>query len=431
MEIKVAIFGFGIVGKSVYEILTEKSDLIQARTGKNIKVKAILEKDLSKKSLVDAFVNFTADAAAVLEDPEINVVIESLGGEFPAYDFIISALKNKKSVISSNKEVIAKHKEEFIMLAKENGVDFYFEASVGGSIPIIRSLKVGYAANQIKAIYGILNGTTNFILTKIEEENKEFAAVLKQAQDLGFAEANPAMDVSGLDAAYKLTILALVAFKKNIKIEDVSFEGIEKISLKDILYAQEFGCKIKLLAIGKREENDEYHFKVQPIMIPTTHALAAVRNEFNAIFIVGDEVGEAMLYGKGAGGRPTAAAIVSDLIDLVFNYPEISSRNLEVDVAVPKFVAKGNEKAQFYLRLIVDDHFGVLEKIAHAFGKNQVSLSKVIQKDIIQDAKEKDKAELVILTHKVKEALLSNALTDLLALPEILELASVIRVGLD
>ena len=426
MEIKIAILGFGVVGKNVYEIIQEKSEMLFKRTGKKLVVAKILEKDLSKRNLVHASVEMTDNADQVLADPEIAVVIEVLGGENPAYDFITRALQNKKSVITSNKEVFAKHKTEFIKLAKENGVDIFFEASVGGSIPIIRSLKVGYAANKIQAIYGILNGTTNFILTKIEEENKEFVDVLKEAQKLGFAEANPYMDVSGLDAAYKLTILALVAFKKNIEINDVAFEGIEKISLRDISYAKELGYKIKLLAIGKVEANEEYYFKVQPIMIPEDHALAAVRNEFNAIYIVGDEVGEAMLYGKGAGGRPTAAAVVSDLMDLAFSYPEITSRNLETEISAPTLVSKGKERANFYLRLIVDDHSGVLEKIAHAFGKNQVSLSRVIQKDIINE-----KAELVILTHNVSENLLTKALTDLKNLPEVTELASVVRVGLN
>ncbi len=423
-EIKIAILGFGVVGSSVYQILKEKNTLFQERCGKKLIVTKILEKDLAKKSQAKE-VTFTTNYDEIINDSEIKIVVETLGGEHPAYEFISKALKNKKYVITSNKEVFSKYKVEFIKLAKKHKVDIFYEASVGGSIPIIRNLKVGYAPNQINAIYGILNGTTNYILTKIEENNLEFNIALKDAQKAGFAEANPSMDISGLDSAYKLTILALTAFKKDISVKDIHFKGIESISLKDINYAKELGYKIKLLAIGKKEDHDRYYFSVEPMMIPLKHALSAVREENNAIYIIGDEIDSAMLYGKGAGGRPTGSAIISDILDIAFNFPKNSKRNLETKINKAKLIDEIKEKDQFYLRLLVKDNFGVLEKIAKAFGQNKVSLSRVIQKDLVAD-----QAEIVILTHQVKELFLNRAVEGLSKIKEVEKIAAVIKVGL-
>ncbi|RAP33664.1 hypothetical protein DID77_02625 [Candidatus Marinamargulisbacteria bacterium SCGC AG-439-L15] len=238
--IKIALIGFGNVGQGVYDILSRNQEAITSRIGDKLEIKTILVRDTQKyQSVFHGDSQLTESIDTILQDPEIEIVVEAIGGEMPAYDYIKSALKAKKYVVTANKEVIAKHKKEFFKCAQENGVDIYFEASVGGGMPIIRALKVGYSANLIQSIYGILNGTTNFILTKIEEDGLEFEDALKLAQDLGFAESDPTMDISGLDAAYKLVILAAVGFKVDIQLESVTYEGIEKIQLQDVHYAKE------------------------------------------------------------------------------------------------------------------------------------------------------------------------------------------------
>jgi homoserine dehydrogenase len=424
----IAILGLGTVGNGVYKILNDNAALIKKRTGKNLIVKTVLEKDLSRKKLItNKNVQFTSDINAVINDPAINVVVETMGGENPAYPFICQALKAKKFVVTANKEVVSKYKKELTNLAKDHGVDIYYEASVGGGIPIIRTLKAGFAPEKINSIYGILNGTTNFILTKIEEEQKEFTEVLKEAQSLGFAEKNPTMDVTGLDTAFKLIILAAVAFKVDVKLTDIAYEGIQKISLRDITYAKELGLKIKLLAIGKRLKNNTFAFSVQPVMLPQEHPLSAVRNEFNAIFIVGENINEAMLYGKGAGAAPTGSAIVSDIMDISYTYPQNNIRNLEYDFKSVKMTNPAELYAKFYLRLLVKDTYGVLEKITNIFGQHKISLSKVIQKDEV-----KKYAEIVIMTHKVKETNMKNSIKELQKLtPLVHEVCSLIKVGID
>jgi homoserine dehydrogenase len=426
-KIKIGLLGLGNVGSGVAQILQENAANIFKRTGKQIELKSVLVRDLNKKRNSNLTnVHTTTDAHSILTDPEIQIIVEVLGGEHPTYEYICQALQNKKFVVTANKEVMAKHHAELTQLAHQNGVDIYYEASVGGGIPIIQTLKVGYAANQLKAIYGILNGTTNYILTKIEEDHLEFNQALQEAQKLGFAEADPTMDISGLDTAYKLTILAGIAFKANLTLADISYEGIQSISLKDILYADEFGYKIKLLAMGQRTKNNEFCLSVQPFMLPKSHPLAAVRNEFNAIYVVGDAIQDAMLYGKGAGSLPTGSAVVSDIMDIAFNYPHNSRRNLETDFPNVKVLPADLQQNKFYLRLLVNDEFGVLEKIAGIFGKNKVSILKVIQKDII--AKQ---AELVILTHLVQQKDMQQAIIELKKLNCVQEVCAIIKVGLE
>jgi homoserine dehydrogenase len=425
--INIGLLGLGHVGTGVFEILNQKADLIFNRTGKKLFVKTVVDRNESKRELAESKgAIFSTNSDDILNDPDINVVVEVLGGEQPAFDFICKALKNKKHVVTANKEVVAKHKTIFFKLAKENNVDIYYEASVGGGIPLIRSLKVGFAANKIKSIYGILNGTTNYILTKIAEEHKTFDEVLKTAQELGFAEANPTMDVSGLDVAYKLVILAAVAFKLDINLDQLYFEGIENITVEDMSYAEEIGYTIKLLAIGKDTEEGTC-FKVHPTMIPKTHPLAGVRNEFNALFIDGDSVGESMLFGKGAGPLPTGSAVVSDIIDIAFNSGKsISRRNLEANIESKELLKIDDTVAQFYMRILAKDAFGVLEHIAGILGKNNVGILKVIQKDRVNDD-----AVVVIVTHKVKEKNFNVAINELKNTDIIKKVFSVIRVGLD
>lgn len=427
--IKVGLLGCGNVGQAVLDILSKNADLLHERLGCQLDVARIAVRTIRDTPPFQAIKHkLTTDVSAILNDPEISIVIEVMGGEHPAFDYICTALKNKKYVVTANKEVVSKHKETFFKLAKENNVDIFFEAAVGGGIPIIKSLKVGYAANKIESLFGILNGTTNYILTKIEDEKKDFSEVLKTAQALGFAEADPTMDVEGIDAAHKLVILAAVAFKENIQLKDVYHEGITKITLTDINYAKELGYAIKLLAIGQRMEDGSSSYRVHPTMIPRSHLLSGVRNEFNAVYITGNFVGESLLAGKGAGGNPTGSAIVSDILDIAFDihHDGTSKRNLETQLNTPKLLPIEQTSSQFYLRLFVKDHAGALEIISRILGKQTISISKILQKDIVEGH-----AELVIITHMIQEKRLNDVLMTLRKKQELLEIASVIRVRLE
>jgi homoserine dehydrogenase len=447
-SLHIGIFGLGNVGTGVLNILNHHADMLGKRTGKKLTVKTILVRDLAKvRQLKMPGVKLTDNPDLILNDPDIQIVVEAMGGEYPAYDYITKALKAGKFVVTANKEVVSKHKKEFFKLAKENKVDIYYEASVGGGIPLIRALKVGFAANQIQSLYGIVNGTTNYILSQIEEQNTDFDVALKNAQKLGFAEADPTMDISGLDTAYKLTILAAVAFKVDIQVQDIYYEGIEKITLKDMHYAKELGYTIKLLALAYRVGNSEMVFKVHPTMIPHQHSLGSIRNEFNAVFLVGDSVGESMLSGRGAGGSPTGSAVVSDIIDIAFDTQigwskdteghkhatlsgtdqtlYINKRNLEDDLHETQLIPIEDTYSQFYIRLNVPDTPGSLAKIAAVLGENEVSLCKVIQKEASNS-----NAQIIVVTHTVKEAFIQTALKTLNETKAIKKVEALIRVGL-
>jgi homoserine dehydrogenase len=427
MDINIGIVGLGNIGSGVLDLIEKNNSLISSKIGHKIRVKTIIEKNIQKvKELNLSGITVSDNIETIIDDPEIQIVVEVIGGETPAYDLICALLKAGKNVVTANKEVVAKHKNTFLKLAQENNVSFCFEASVGGSIPLIQALKLGFAANNIKSFYGILNGTTNYILTKIEEDKKDFNDVLQNAQDLGLAEADPTMDISGLDAAYKLNILAAVSFNADLEIGDISYEGIENISLKDIEYAKEFGYKIKLLAIGSMVSENRISCKVHPTMIPISHPIAGIRNEFNALFLVGDAVGEAMLYGKGAGAIPTASAIISDIIDISFSLNQncVKKQYLAINKSM-KNISIEETSSQFYIRMLAKDTVGMFEKIAGVLGENKISILNVIQKDII-----KDSAEIVIITHDVLEKNMNKALQELESLSEISKLLSVIRVGL-
>lgn len=396
--IEIGLIGFGNVGQDIYRILDENGPHINSRVGQPIKIKKIAVRSIEKyQNKLKNVSILTTNVNEILEDPNIAIIIEVIGGESPAFKYITTALTNKKHVVTANKEVISKHKQHFFKMAHSNGVDIYFEAAVGGGIPIIRSLKVGFAANKINAFYGIVNGTTNYILTKIKKENKDFQTVLKQAQELGFAELDPTMDISGLDAAYKCSILAAVAFKVDSQINQIPYSGIETITLKDLNYASELGYSIRLLAQGKRLESNEIELQVCPVLIPSEHPLASVHNEFNAVYIVGDQVGESMLMGKGAGGSPTASAIISDIIDISFGISQkISSRNLETNFQPATIKPLNQTMSHYYIRLSVKNEPGVLEQISLQFSEKSISIEKIIQKE-----SDPENAEIVIITNNI------------------------------
>lgn len=426
-QLNIAIFGFGTVGTGVYKALTTNGALIAKRTGRQILVKNIVDLDTTNtKGFTLAPGVLTSDAAAVLADPDIDIVVEVIGGVNPAKKFIEKALTSGKHVVTSNKEVMAKHGHEFLQLARQHKVNINFEASAGGGIPIINALNRALAGNTIKSILGIVNGTTNYILTKMYQENAEFSAVLAEAQKLGYAEADPTNDVDGHDAAYKLSILAGLAFNAHFDYKDIYTEGIRNISAKDIAIAREFGYVIKLLAIGIAHDDTRVELRVHPVMIKTKHPLAAVNDAFNAVFVEGDCVGETMFYGRGAGSLPTASAVVGDIIDIVLTY-DLKETNaaLNFDFADRKLIPIGEVLSKYFIRLTVQDKPGVLAQISTICGKHNVSLKTVQQKE-----SNGVETELVMITHTVQEAAMQQTIREFKNLDSVIAVNSLIRAGL-
>ncbi|WP_083189802.1 homoserine dehydrogenase [Orenia metallireducens] len=422
-EIKIGLLGCGTVGSGVYKILEQNAESIANKSGAKLVVKKVLVKDKNEPLAVDVDKKLlTENFEDVINDEEIEIVIEVIGGVTPAKDFVLRALESGRSVISANKELIAKHGEEILLAADENGVDFYFEASVGGGIPIISPLKENLAGNKITKVMGIVNGTTNYILTKMDQEGAEFGEVLKKAQELGYAEADPTSDIEGYDAAYKLAILASIAFESRVNIDDLYMEGITKITKEDITYAKELGYKIKLLAIGKQNEGLE--LRVHPTLLPQEHPLAKVDDVFNAIFIEGDAIGEAMFYGPGAGQMPTGSAIVGDVIAAARNINFGAQGRISCTCFTKKDIKDRDEvESSFYIRLEVLDRPGVLGEITSLLGKQSVSLESVIQ-----HGRSNSTVPLVLVTHEVKEGNLNAALEKIKVLDDVKEIASLIRV---
>ncbi|PRX30394.1 homoserine dehydrogenase [Orenia metallireducens] len=422
-EIKIGLLGCGTVGSGVYKILEQNAESIANKSGAKLVVKKVLVKDKNEPLAVDVDKNLlTENFEDVINDDEIEIIIEVIGGVNPAKDFVLRSLESGRSVISANKELIAKHGEEILATADENSVDFYFEASVGGGIPIISPLKESLAGNKITKVMGIVNGTTNYILTKMDQEGAEFDQVLKKAQELGYAEADPTSDIEGYDAAYKLAILASIAFESRVNIEDVYMEGITKITKEDITYAKELGYKIKLLAIGK--QNDGVELRVHPTLLPQEHPIAKVDDVFNAIFIEGDAIGEAMFYGPGAGQMPTGSAIVGDVIAAARNINFGAQGRIACTCFTQKEIKDRSEvESSFYIRLEVLDRPGVLGEVTSLLGKQSVSLESVIQ-----HGRSNSTVPLVLVTHEVKEGNLNAALEKIKALDDVKEIASLIRV---
>ncbi len=427
--INVGIMGMGTIGTGVVKVLTKNKENISQKIGATLTLKKILDRDTEKVlakirdlGLEDSLL--TSDLNELLDDPDIDIIVEVLGGIHPAKEFIIKALERGKSVVTANKDLIASQGKELFETASAHNVDLFFEASVGGGIPIIQSLKENLAANQIKQIMGIVNGTTNFILTKMSQEGKNFADILAEAQSLGYAEADPTSDVGGHDAARKMAILASIAFNTRVTDASVFAEGITKITAADIAYAQELGYAIKLLGITKEEEG-EIEVRVHPAMISLAHPLSTVNDSFNAIFVEGDAVGKTMFYGRGAGELPTASAIVGDIMSCARNILFSCRGRLGCTCFENKKVKPvGEIKTKYYLRMMVKDRPGVLASIAAVLGNQNVSIATVLQKRIY----EKDRAELVLITHTVKEQNFSDAIAVISGLSTVDSVENIIRV---
>ena len=422
-EIKVALLGAGTVGGGVYKLVERRAAEMPDKVGAELKITKVLVKNLQKKREGIPSEVLTDDWEGIIHDPEISIVIELMGGVEPARTYILQALEAGKNVVTANKDLLAEHGQELMEAAERNHRDLCFEAAVGGGIPIIRPLKECLAGNEITEVMGIVNGTTNYILTKMTQEGWDFDDALKEAQRLGFAEADPTADVEGLDAGRKMAILASIAFHSRVTFKDVDVKGITKITAKDIQYAKEFGYTLKLLGVARNEEG-KMEVGVSPMMIPSTHPLANVNDSFNAVFVHGDAVDDAMFQGRGAGEFPTASAVVGDLISV--------ARDMQYDCcgrigcSCYKNLAMkpaGEARHKYFLRLIVEDRTGILAGVAGVLGNNGVSINQVIQKPAVNGV-----AELVVITDKVETRHLNDALMIFGEMSMIREVASVIRV---
>lgn len=420
--IRVGIIGVGTVGSHVVKILQENEDIITARSGKRIVPVLGVVKNLDKKR--DITIPLSDNVDDVIDNPEIDVVVELMGGVDEAFSIFKRVLKQKKPIITANKALLAYHRYELKDLAGQTPIGY--EASVAGGIPIIKALREGLSANHVNAIKGIMNGTCNFILTKMMQEGASFEAVLKEAQDLGYAEADPTFDVGGFDAAHKLLILASIAYGIDVKPEDILIEGIENIRSEDICFAKEFGYNIKLLTIAKKKE-EKVELRVHPALIPMEQMIAKVDGVMNGISVIGDRVGETMYYGPGAGGSATASAVVSDLIDIARhtqNSPMLGFIK-PLERSGLSLMSKEEICTQYYIRMRVIDKIGVLSQIARILGEHNISISSFLQKQETQKSKS---AVLLFSTHLCKEKEIQAALEVLGALDFVTCKPAMIRI---
>jgi homoserine dehydrogenase len=424
--IGIGMLGLGVVGSGVAEVLATKADSLAEQTGLPLILRKVLVRDVKKRrsaKLSPALL--TNHPEEVLSHPEIDIVIELIGGEHPAIEYMKQALANGKHIVTANKEVIAKHGYQLFSLARKHNADLRYEASVGSGIPLISPFQQDLAANRISAIHAILNGTTNYILTRMAQEGLDFAAILKQAQKLGYAEADPANDIEGTDAAYKLVILSNLAFRTKFTPQDVYREGISNIAARDFLYAREFGYAIKLLAIAKRDD-DKVEMRVHPVFIPQDSQLAKADGVYNAVEVETDLAGKLVFYGEGAGALRASSAVVADVLAIAKNICRGVNNVPELRLNQRVTVRPMSElKTRYYLRLNAPDRPGVLSQISKVLGDNSISISSVIQKESNFATQT---AIIVIMTYPAKEKGMQKALKQLKQLPEVSEVSNFIRV---
>jgi len=431
MDIKIGLIGLGTIGIGVTKILKRNHDILTAHLGIPLVLKKIADINLEKaKGLNLPHEMLTTRAEDILDDPEIQIVIELIGGCEPARSFILQAIKQGKHVVTANKALLAQYGEEIFQSTAAHQVDIGFEASVGGGIPIIRAIKEGLAGNQIKSLYGIINGTANYILTEMEKKESPFEKVLQEAQEKGFAEADPSYDIKGIDTAHKLAILASLAFGTKISLDQIYAEGIDRITPLDLQFARELGYKIKLLALAK-DTNGEIEARVHPTMIAQDYLLATVDGVYNAIYVIGDRVGSTMFYGMGAGEEPTASAVVSDVIDIARNIQKNITRRITPTSFCEEYRKEKKIKdinqiiASYYLRFSALDNPGVLSRISGILGEHNISLASVIQKG----RQIGSSVPIVMMTHEALEQDINNALNKINNLPFVTEKTLLIRVA--
>ena len=419
--ISIGMLGCGVVGSQVARLLQSDEQELSERSGALLVLKKIGVRSNAPREGIDPSM-LTTDLNSIVSDPEINIVIEVMGGIEPARTLILEAIKNKKSVITANKALLATHGHELFNAADAAKVDLYYEAAVAGAIPIIRSMRESLAGDQITRVMGIVNGTTNYILTKMTEEGRDFNDVLKEAQRLGYAEADPTADIEGHDAAAKAALLASLAFHSTVTIDEVYCQGISAISIDDINAAKAMGSVIKLLAIAELTVKDEISVRVHPVMLPNSHPLASVRNAFNAVYVESESAGQLMFYGRGAGGAPTASAILGDLVAVTRHRAYSTVGYGESDYADLDIAPVSEVQSQFFVRLHVADKSGVLASIAQVFASENIAIQTVRQAGLGKDA------ELIVVTHSATEAALNACVKKLTDMDIVSKVESVIRV---
>ncbi len=426
-KINVGLIGFGNVGCGVIKILNERKGYLIDKTGSQIFIKKVCDKDITSKRNVSIDKSLlTSDVQEIFDDPQIDIVVELIGGIHPAKEFIIEALEKGKSVVTANKALLAEYGRELFAFAQDRGKSIYFEASVGAGIPIIKSLREGLVANKFDSIFGIVNGTSNFVLSRMSAENRSFTDCLKEAKIKGFAESDPTLDIEGLDSAHKLVILTYLSFGKIINLEDVFIEGISHISLADVNYAKEMGFAIKLLAVAKKE-SDELEVRVHPTLLSKDHMLATVGGVFNAIYVSSDYAGDLLFYGPGAGQLSAASAVVSDLVDLTQSIKAGLFRsvlNIIEDKSIKKIRKIDESKSKYYIRFTAVDKPGVLARIAGVLAKFDISIASVTQKEKLK----LETVPVVMITHEAKEKSMRQALNIINRLDGIKEKSVAIRM---
>ncbi len=429
-EIKVGILGFGTIGTGVVKLLLQNSALVTEKLGAKLILKNVVDRDLTADRGVPLAAGIlTDDVEKVLSDPEISIIIELIGGYKPAREFILRAIENGKHVVTANKALLAVHGEEIFAAAARKRVEIRYEPAVGGGIPVLSAIKGNMAANNFGSVLGILNGTCNYILTRMTQEGADFDDVLKVAQELGYAEADPTFDINGTDTAHKLCILVSLCFGTRVDLKDIYTEGISSISAVDINYARDFGYKIKLLAIGKRD-GDKVEARVHPTMIPINYPMADVDGVFNAIRITGDFVGTVMFYGRGAGMEPTASAVVGDVMAIARNIMVgVSRRSAPLGYQDDKIIELpikpiGETSSKYYLRFSVVDKPGILAKISGALGENGISIESMVQ----SASKKGEVVPIVIMTHEAREMDVRKALEKIDSLSITTEKTNLIRI---
>ena len=416
-EIQVGLIGFGTVGRGLAEVLLAQQERLEKRSGLSIKLAKVADIAISELPTQFAAVELTNDANELFSDPDIDIIVELIGGIEPAKSFMLKAIEAGKHVVTANKALISQEGWNIFAAAAQKGVEVGFEASVGGGIPVIKALKEGLVANKILSIMGIMNGTANYILTRMTDEGVPFAEALKDAQEQGFAEADPTYDIEGIDTAHKLAILITMSYGMKISLDDITIEGISRLEPMDIQFAGEFGYRIKLLAIS-RNHGDHVEARVHPTMVPENHLLASINGAYNAIHFTGDMVGNVLLYGQGAGMMPTGSAVAADIVDIARNIKNNSVNRVPALSYPPEQISdRGitpmeDLRCPYYFRIFAQDKPGVLSAVSGILSKHEISIESVIQKG----RKQSGPVSIVLLTHNAQEAAVRKALAEINAL---------------
>ncbi|TLS53543.1 homoserine dehydrogenase [Paenibacillus antri] len=423
--IRIGLMGLGTVGSGVVRILNDHQDDLSRQTGSRIEIRRVLVQDKEKaRDIALPSELLTQNAEDIVGAPDIDVVVEVMGGVVQTKGLMEKALRGGKHIVTANKDLMALHGAELLAVAQEHGCDIFYEASVAGGIPIIRALTESFSSDRITRMFGIVNGTTNFILTKMSGEGASYEDVLKEAQALGYAEADPTSDVEGLDAARKMAILATLGFRMNVALGDVSAKGISSVTKEDILYGKRLGYELKLLGVAERD-GDSVSVSVQPAMVRKSHPLASVNGVYNAVYVYGEAVGETMFYGPGAGSMPTATSVVADLVAVVKNMRlKVNGQGLSKAYKEKKLQSDDRIFGKFFLLLHVEDKAGVLAQITQAFAKHEVSLESVLQ----QPNQENPKAEIIIITHDTNLSGMKRVIDELDSMDVVNKIKSVYRV---